>query len=99
MVMKFGVNFDMLRAFLNILLRNSEHPSAYIDEEVYFIYDEYDVSVSESCIKRVLKRNRKMVCFGCLISAIIDVFSSKNVLLSVIQPFEQIISKNYVVGV
>jgi len=39
-------------------------PLAYIDEMVYFIWDEYNVMVSDSAVKRCLKRitwTRKVV--------------------------------------
>jgi hypothetical protein len=53
-------------------------PLAYIDEMIYFIWDEYDIMVSESAIKRCLKRikwSRKVVyILDILILIIFDDF-------------------------
>ena len=34
----------------------SARPSLYIDEQVYYLWDTFDVQVDEQCIKRMLKR-------------------------------------------
>ena len=53
------------------------YSSAYLDEQIYFIYDEYDIPVSESYLKWILKRNdwtRKVIIFGYYIFVIINLF-------------------------
>ena len=47
-VVRLIIEQDLLK-FLN------EKPSAYLDEMVWFIWDEYNVEVSESTLSRVLK--------------------------------------------
>lgn len=45
-------------------------PSTYIDEQVYFLWDTFDVYVNEQCITRMLKRvkwSKKKVYFPVLI--------------------------------
>ena len=45
-------------------------PSAYIDEQVYFLWDEFDIMVNEQCVQRMLKRvkwSKKLVYLAVFI--------------------------------
>ena len=53
----------IFQSLLDFLDRKS---NAYVDEMIYFIWDEYDIMISESAIKRSLQKthwSRKMVYF------------------------------------
>ena len=39
-----------------MLVYLNERPSAYLDEIVWFLWDEYDVVVSDSTVSRVIKQ-------------------------------------------
>ena len=45
-------------------------PSAYIDEQVYFLWDEFDIMVNEKCVQCMLKRvkwSKKLVYLALFI--------------------------------
>jgi len=55
-------------------------PSAYIDEQVYFLWDEFDIMVNEQCVQRMLKRvkwSKKLVYLARFVY-LYDVFSHFN---------------------
>ena len=41
------------KSLLNYL---AAHPSLYIDEQVYYLWDTFSIQVNEQCIRRMLKR-------------------------------------------
>ena len=49
------LSFDMKDHLLEWI---DEHPTKYIDEMCWFIYDHYDISVSERTIQKLLKRRK-----------------------------------------
>ena len=59
--------FDLfILIFQNSLDFLDRKSNAYIDEMVYFIWDEYDIMISEFAIKRSLQKahwSRKVICF------------------------------------
>ena len=67
-----------LKALLDYL---AARPSTYIDEQVYFLWDTFDVQVNEQCIKRMLKRvkwSKKKVLFSfVIIEILIEILTSR----------------------